>query len=73
MSRGVSEDRAPQERRLQVVLGGTGVEGSSLSSSRRGSGVDGLGGAATEDRVSEVKLAVLETAIGLGLGPVFSG
>lgn len=69
-SRGVSVEEAPHERRLQVELGGVGVEGSSLSSSRRGSGVASFGGGAIEERVSVV---LFETAIGLGLGASDSG
>ncbi len=40
------------DRLLQVVFGGVGASGSSLSSSRRGSGVEGLAGGAIEARDS---------------------
>lgn len=74
MSRGVVEEEAPQDLLLQVVLGGVGVEGSSLSSSRRGSGVAGFDGGAIDDRVSVADLVVeaSETAIGLNFGKLAS-
>ena len=61
----------PHERLLQVVLGGTGVEGSSLSSSRRGSGVEDLGGDAMAE--SESPAADAEFVdMGFGFGPLSS-
>lgn len=75
MSRGVVEDEAPHDLLLQVVFGGVGVDGSSLSSSRRGSGVEGWGvGGATEENVSVFEPVVDEsdTAIGFNLGKLSS-
>lgn len=45
-SRGLSLEDFPQERRLHVVFSGTGLSGSSLSSSSSGFGVVDLGGGA---------------------------
>lgn len=49
----------PHERLLQVVLGGIGASGSSLSSSRRGSGVEGFGGGGRAPRFSLAGAATL--------------
>ena len=49
-------------RRLQVALVGIGVSGSSLSSSSRGSGVEGLGGGAIEEERFSVAAGVLVDA-----------
>lgn len=57
-----SAEFLPHERLLQVVLGGIGVSRSSLSSSRRGSGVEGLGGGAMASSDS------LAGAAALGVG-----
>lgn len=50
----------PHDRLLQVVLGGIGASGSSLSSSRRGSGVEGFGGGGRAPRLSFAGAAALE-------------
>lgn len=78
----VSAELLPHERLLHVVFGGMGASGSSLSSSNRGSGVDGRSGGAIDESVSLVVaegLAVvlsdsfdtgpLLIAIGFSLGP----
>lgn len=74
VSRGVVVDEAPQDRLLHVALDGVGVEGSSLSSSRRGSGAEDWDGGAIEESVSVFELAVVvsETAIGFSLGRLSS-
>lgn len=72
MSRGVLDDEAPQDLLLHVAFGGVGVEGSSLSSSSRGSGAAGLGGGAIDERVSVAGLELFETAIGFGFGKLSS-
>lgn len=55
----MSVELLPQERLLQVVLGGIVASGSSLSSSNLGSGVEDFSGGAVAERVSVAAFAIV--------------